>query len=707
MRGGRSIHILAKSTWLVLWALCLPFGSAQGAAQIAIIDTGVSITNELSGKVSSGGFNFVSNNADTTDLDGHGTIVATIALRTADSAEILPIKVLTNFGGTGVDINSGIRYAAVRPQIRVLNLSLGGPYTDPGVARALLDSARAGQVVVIAAGNGVEVLANVFEGLPNPVYPARHALELGGLGIIAGALDAAGLIAGYSNRAGDFKDVYMVADGVFEGFDTENFPLDPTIGTEGTSFAAPRISGAALAIINAAPHLSGGQVVEILFSTATDMGAAGVDSVYGHGALNLSAALAPVGGLATPTSSTTDGGEVPVVASALLIGAAAYAFLSRNPKAKTALVLDQYERPYVVDLSKAVTARDDKPGLDALMSSFRYENAWTDIPMGHKYTLSIRAASEKDIKALNASDYFENRAKREEKRPDVAMSISAKASENLQYRFDHNMNPRKGYGALGIQTQSHAQFLSERTFTAPYMGFADRGDSMHMNYKLGSRTRLKLGLASIDDGLEHGLQSSAMMLEGSYQLSDAATIALQLGQLSEQGSLFGGSSGGVFGVDNTHTSAVGINGRYQITDNVAIIGSYTQGYTQVADAKNSLLHNFSSIQSQAYGMGLVANDVWRRGDRFGFAVSRPLRITSGKVDFTVPQTRDIAGNVYSETDRVSLRPQGNELDVEASYNWTVGKKTHLATYFLYQNEPLNIKDSNDNRTLYGVVRRDF
>ena len=128
MRGGKSIHILAKSTWLVLWALFLPIGSAQGAAQIAIIDTGVSITSELSGKISTGGFNFVSNNADITDLDGHGTIVATIALRTAGSAEILPIKVLTTFGGTAVDVNGGIRHAAARSQIRVLNLSLGGPH---------------------------------------------------------------------------------------------------------------------------------------------------------------------------------------------------------------------------------------------------------------------------------------------------------------------------------------------------------------------------------------------------------------------------------------------------------------------------------------------------------------------------------------------------------------------------------------------------
>ncbi|HEC12960.1 MAG TPA: hypothetical protein ENI80_06855 [Acidiferrobacteraceae bacterium] len=697
MLGGKSIRILAKSTWVTLWALCLSVGSAQGAPQLAVIDTGVSITQELSGSVVSGGYDFVDGDFDPTDLDGHGTIVATIALRTAGYADILPIRVLGSLGGTAVDVNTGIRLAAERPVVRVLNLSLGSSLSDPGIARAVLASAQAGQVVVMAAGN---------LSLPFPEFPAQHAVNLGGFGIIAGATDSTGSIASYSNRAGDSKDVFMVANGTFEGF-APNDPSDSTIGSQGTSFAAPRISGAALAILNAAPHLRGDQVVEILFSTATDLGAAGVDSVYGQGALNLTAALAPVGGLAAPTTSKTDGGGVPVVASALLVGAAAYAFLQRNPKAKSALVLDQYERPYVVDLGKVTTARNDKPGLNALMNSFRYENAWMDIPMGNKYTLSIRAASEKDLRVLNAFDYFENRAKQEEKRPDVAMSISAKPSENLQYRLDLNQDPRKGYGALGIQSKTYTQFLSERTFTAPYMGFASRGNSMHMNYNLGSRTRLKLGLANINDGLDNGLQSSAMMLEGSFQLSDTATVALQLGQLSEQGSLFGGSSGGIFGVDNTNTSAVGINGRYQITDNVAIIGSYTQGYTKVTDAKNSLLHNFSSVQSQAYGMGLVASNVWRQDDRFGLAISRPLRITGGKVDFTVPQSRDITGNILSETDRVSLRSDGNELDLEASYNWTVGKKTHLATYFLYQNEPLNLKDSSANRTLYGVVRRNF
>ena len=55
--------------------------------------------------------------------------------------------------------------------------------------------------------------------------------------------------------------------------------------------AAPVISGAAAVLQGAWPHLTAQNVVRILLDTATDLGDAGVDNIYGHGLVNLEAAV--------------------------------------------------------------------------------------------------------------------------------------------------------------------------------------------------------------------------------------------------------------------------------------------------------------------------------------------------------------------------------------------------------------------------------
>ncbi|MCK9236320.1 MAG: S8 family peptidase, partial [Acholeplasmataceae bacterium] len=58
----------------------------------------------------------------------------------------------------------------------------------------------------------------------------------------------------------------------------------------GTSAACPMVSGAAALILSINPNLTRTQVENILFSTATDLGAPGRDDTYGHGKLNIYAA---------------------------------------------------------------------------------------------------------------------------------------------------------------------------------------------------------------------------------------------------------------------------------------------------------------------------------------------------------------------------------------------------------------------------------
>jgi serine protease len=144
---------------------------------VAVIDTGVSPGKLADGKASRfkrvpdlketefvKGFNFVNNNADPSDGNGHGTHVAgTIAQSTnngfgvaglAPKAKIMPIKVLSDAGsGSVADIANGIRFAADNGA-KVINMSLGGGMYSATLARAVKYAHDKGVTVACAAGNG-------------------------------------------------------------------------------------------------------------------------------------------------------------------------------------------------------------------------------------------------------------------------------------------------------------------------------------------------------------------------------------------------------------------------------------------------------------------------------------------------------------------------------------------------------------------------
>ena len=92
-------------------------------------------------------------------------------------------------------------------------------------------------------------------------------------------------LAGYSHSAGEMANDFMVAhDDVLTKGDLA-----------GTGFAAPRVTGAAALVRQKFPLLDGQELKSLLLNTATDMGAAGPDPIFGMGKLDLNNALSPQG----------------------------------------------------------------------------------------------------------------------------------------------------------------------------------------------------------------------------------------------------------------------------------------------------------------------------------------------------------------------------------------------------------------------------
>lgn len=85
---------------------------------------------------------------------------------------------------------------------------------------------------------------------------------------------------GHSARAGAARNAFIVAPDDNRG---RNFT--------GTSFAAPRVTGALAILSQKCPTLASEQLAFILLQSARDLGEPGVDQVYGYGLIDLDSAM--------------------------------------------------------------------------------------------------------------------------------------------------------------------------------------------------------------------------------------------------------------------------------------------------------------------------------------------------------------------------------------------------------------------------------
>lgn len=253
-------------------------GVVGSGVKVGIIDTGIDYTHE--DLIVSGGATFVQGTIDYMDDNGHGTHVAgTVAgvdntigvLGVAPKVELYAIKVLDQNGsGSYSDVVAGIEWA-IRNNIDILNMSLGGSQGSKTLQSAIDNAYNEGMLLVAAAGN------SGYDRKGTIGYPAKYDSV-----IAVGAVDQQNNRASFSSVG---RELELMAPGVNihstvsgGGYDSYN----------GTSVATPHVSGVAALVWEAKPELSNIQLRNTLNNTAITLG----DSFYyGNGLTDVLAAV--------------------------------------------------------------------------------------------------------------------------------------------------------------------------------------------------------------------------------------------------------------------------------------------------------------------------------------------------------------------------------------------------------------------------------
>jgi subtilisin family serine protease len=277
---------------------------AAGRVKIAVIDSGADVSAPDLADKAPETWSVLSRSHGVRDVLGHGTFVSSLAAGSIDDgvgiagfggdAKLLVVQAIGKDGYiTDVDEAAAIVYA-VKHGANIINLSIGGVQTSRIEQRAIRYAAHHGVLLVAAAGNEHE------QG--NPVeYPAAllqrpGSRGRGGIGLAVGATRMDGSRAPFSNT-GSYLSLAAPGENVFaaESADSDWPHAQPSWSSpgyygwaSGTSFAAPEVAGAAALVWGANPHLTAGQVAQVLKESASG---GGWSPELGWGRLDAAAAV--------------------------------------------------------------------------------------------------------------------------------------------------------------------------------------------------------------------------------------------------------------------------------------------------------------------------------------------------------------------------------------------------------------------------------
>ncbi len=175
--------------------------------KVAVLDTGIDYNHPDLKANYRGGYDFVSEDSDPFDGNGHGTHCSgTIGAITnngigvasvAYNVDLYAVKVLSDEGsGYSSDILAGVDWA-VQNGMHIASMSIGGGSYSKTEDNAYTNAYNAGLLVICATGN---------DGATSISYPAAYAKTMA-----IGAVDSNLVIADFSNRG---TGIHLVAPGV-------------------------------------------------------------------------------------------------------------------------------------------------------------------------------------------------------------------------------------------------------------------------------------------------------------------------------------------------------------------------------------------------------------------------------------------------------------------------------------------------------------
>jgi len=635
-------------------------------------------------------------------MGGHGNAVANLLVAPHDGRGIMGmnpsanIAVFNPFDATGTaswaDIENGL-VSVLKQKASVVNLSLGvegwtlaprwrSVYNSPIVSNKL-----GGAVFVHAAGNsGLTQTRDIeWDFNSDPTF------------LVVGSVGPSGQISGFSNTPGQacllnngscleanrLMNRFLVAPGEWILVDDGKGGLDRR---SGTSFAAPMVTGAISLLqqrwgwLKQKPR----ETANIILRSATDLGAPGVDPVYGRGLLNIAASQRPLN-YANLYQKVTKNGQVTKSPITLANPGATGILFSTSASAITAFE----------DIG--TTYRDFKVPLSAILQP----SATTSTTSTS--TLTTAVATTTPTKKLGFADASVANPLGWDLRMTIAELPPSEQGQRDRLPFAPQfsvtslsgvtMNFGDGLGAQALSGNAGAaasRFETQTGGVNPVLGLASGGSYANLDVPVLGSARLSFGATSrrVENQMFDPASGEEMRLNDKVAPYQASAAHMRLTQpVGEQLSLSAGytylqESDGLLGVQSTNPLAFAAGSRtdaatlgltWELSDRVTFSGSATLGRTRGQSAGEQMLAvHGDGIITSAFEAAFDIEDVFGSGDRARFALVQPMHVEHGGLDLTNYEVVDReTGELGSVTSFNAVDGLARKLALDVSYGTPV------------------------------------
>ena len=478
-------------------------------------------------------------------------------------------------------------------------------------------------------------------------------------------------------------DGYQIVGAAYNSSNTSSY----WAGVSGTSFVAPQISGAVAILAEAFPSHTPAQITDRLLASADNSffnhdavvtfgnGVKhGYDNEFGHGVLDIYAALNPI------TSSSDN----------------------RSARVFTGNTMSD-DSAYELGNSRLLTSSSFGDSLQrGLIGEVGY--IYDDLDGGFKYDLNSHVyLSSKNAPSISLSTELNSLSS------SLNTSLIPNHNDNFNqiagnFSISDDLNTSLTLGASSIPVQSFFELNSDlhdlSNYQTSYLEANEGGIGVNAVYQL-SNSRLLLG-ATIpieqSNGQSLGTRKS---LVSSLELGDSLSqsVTLMAGITEDKDSLLGSQGASAFSLEgsNSITTFTALKAQKQFYDNFSLTSIATFGNTNMSSPSNSFVDSASDVKSSS--IALIANmKNLSKDDNLSFYVNQPNRVENGSVAIKTSSLADSNRNISQTIKNIDLKSSARQINMGFSYRKDLSKDFAFSLKHLITN---NLNHSNTSSKLHS------
>jgi len=463
-------------------------------------------------------------------------------------------------------------------------------------------------------------------------------------------------------------DGYQIVGAAYDDSNTSSY----WAGVSGTSFVAPQISGAIALLAEAFPNHTPAELTDRLLASADNTffshdaavtfgnGVShGYDDEFGHGILDIYAALNPI-----TTSAYT-----------------------RIYTGKSTEVGEEYQ----LGNSKLLTSNSLGDSLQrGLIGEVGY--TYDDLGGGFKYDMSYHVDLVPSKEPLiNLSSEL------------TSLSNPLIFSENLSSPHKIDTSITVGTSSLPVQSFFNSNIdssINQSDYQIPYLGFGEGGIGVGATYQLPN-SRLLLGATApvkVDTGQTIG---SRKTIVSSLEYGDPSvqSVTLMAGLSEDKDNLLGSTGANAFSLSGAKstTTFTALKGQKQFLDNFSLIGMATLANTNMSSPNNSFVDSANDVKSSS--VALMANmRNLTDDDQLSLFVNQPNRVDDGSMVIKISSLADTNRNISQTIKHINLESSSRQLNYGLSYRKDLNEDLAFSVKHMMTN---NLNHRQDSNTLHS------